>query len=58
MVPNPMKDEMLNAEGVSINKVLFGRHADDMFFFFEKFKEDTDYKELYISVLDLKGDLF
>jgi hypothetical protein len=53
-----MKDEMLNADGISINKVLFGRKAEDMFFFFEKYKEDSDVKDLYISVLDLKGELF
>ena len=58
MIPNPMKDEVLDAEGVSINKVLFGRNQEEMFFFFEKWNEEGDTKELYVGLLNLKSELF
>ena len=58
MIPNPMKDQMLDAEGVSINKVLFGRNPKEMFFFFEKWNEEGDAKELYVGLLNLKSELF
>ena len=58
MIPNPMKDQVLDAEGVSINKVLFGRNPEEMFFFFEKWNEEGDTKELFVALLNLNSAKF